>query len=283
MICPAIAIASSTSARKIQSWNEIWNAPSSASPKRATTAPASRKAAISDAVRDEEELPDRDQAASERDDRRQVVPADVTDDEPDEAGAHARLRDRGPPGGALDPPVEAVDEEQLEDDVEEVAEDDQDERRAQLRDAAQVPLAAEREEERRDADRDDAEVRRRLVGRLPLDADERGDRPREERDRHGEHDADAEREPQRLRPELPGDGVLARAGRARDLRGRPVLQEVERREDAERRRGGAERRELRRVRDGRRSRCRRGCTAARPRARPAPGARAGGSRRRTAT
>ena len=37
---PAIAIASSTSARKIQSWNAIWCAPIAASPKRAATAPA---------------------------------------------------------------------------------------------------------------------------------------------------------------------------------------------------------------------------------------------------
>ena len=48
---PAIAIASRTKARKIQSWNAIWCAAREASPKRAITAPASVKAASSDAVR----------------------------------------------------------------------------------------------------------------------------------------------------------------------------------------------------------------------------------------
>ena len=57
MIWPAIAIASSTSARNSQSWNEIWYAPSSASPKRATTAPASRNAQISAVVRAKMNLP----------------------------------------------------------------------------------------------------------------------------------------------------------------------------------------------------------------------------------
>ena len=92
---------------------------------------------------------------------------------------------------------------------------------------------------------DDAEIRRRVVGRLPLDADERDDRRREERDRGGEHDPDREREPERLRAELAGDRVLAGPCRPRDLGGRPVLEEVERREHGERRRRGAERGELR--------------------------------------
>ena len=41
--CPAIAMASSTSARNTNSWNAIWCAPSESSPTRASTAPATRK------------------------------------------------------------------------------------------------------------------------------------------------------------------------------------------------------------------------------------------------
>jgi hypothetical protein len=48
---PAIAIASRTKARKIQSWNAIWCAASDASPNRAITAPASVNALRSAAVR----------------------------------------------------------------------------------------------------------------------------------------------------------------------------------------------------------------------------------------
>ena len=49
--CPAIAIASSTSARKTNSWKAIWCAASESSPTRASTAPATRKEPYSEAVR----------------------------------------------------------------------------------------------------------------------------------------------------------------------------------------------------------------------------------------
>src|SRR4029079_16944786 len=66
MIWPAIATASSTSARNSQSWNDTWYAPSSASPIRATTAPASRNAAIRAVVRRKMNAPtDRSRSASE--------------------------------------------------------------------------------------------------------------------------------------------------------------------------------------------------------------------------
>ena len=67
---------------------------------------------------------------------------------------------------------------------------------------------------------------------------------------HGEErrdgDAEREREPDRLRAEPPRRLLLAGSARARDLRGRPVLEEVEDRERAaEDRERDAERGELR--------------------------------------
>ena len=59
-----------------------------------------------------------------------------------------------------DPPVEAVDEQQLENEVRDVPGDEDDERRPQVGDTAQVALRAEREERGREADRGDAQVRR---------------------------------------------------------------------------------------------------------------------------
>ena len=49
--CPAIAIASSTSARKTHSWNAIWCAPSDAAPIRASTAEPTRNEPVSAVVR----------------------------------------------------------------------------------------------------------------------------------------------------------------------------------------------------------------------------------------
>ena len=111
MICPAIAIASSTSARKIQSWKAIWCAASDASPKRAAiTAPASMNAAMSAAVRTKMYRPTHESRRIEaRCGRSPAARAAEHDDH--ERGAHAELRDHRPPRGALDPPVEAVDEE----------------------------------------------------------------------------------------------------------------------------------------------------------------------------
>ena len=49
--CPAIAIASSTSARNTHSWNAIWCAPSDAAPIRASTADPIRNEPVSAVVR----------------------------------------------------------------------------------------------------------------------------------------------------------------------------------------------------------------------------------------
>src|SRR5262249_21308665 len=71
-------------------------------------------------------------------------------------------------------------------------------------------------------------------------------RHREGGDQPGDNDPEGEGEPDRLGAELSSDGGLAGATGTCDLRGRPVLQEVEDREDtAEDRRRDAEGRELR--------------------------------------
>ena len=163
----------------------------------------------------------------------------------DERRPHPELCNRGSPRRALDPPVEAVDEEELENDVRDVAGDEDDERRPQVGDAAEVALRSEREERGGEADGRDAEVRDGVVGRLPVAAHERDELRRERRQQRGDGDAERDREPYRLRAEPPRRLLLPRPARARDLRGRPVLEEVEDRErpaeDGER---DAERREL---------------------------------------
>ncbi len=73
------------------------------------------------------------------------------------------LRDRCSRRRAGDPPVEDVDEEDLEDEVRDVRDDDDLERPAQVRDAAEVALSCERDERRGQADRGDPEVRERVV------------------------------------------------------------------------------------------------------------------------
>jgi len=112
----------------------IWCAPISASPPRARTEAATRKHAKSAAVRTH--------LFPARPARRRVW-AEELDDERD---PHSGLRDRGSGRAAGDPPVEAVDEEQLEDEVRDVRDDDDLERPAEVRDAAQVALAGQRDE-----------------------------------------------------------------------------------------------------------------------------------------
>ena len=153
----------------------------------------------------------------------------------DERRAHPELRDRRSPRRALDPPVEAVDE---------------DAPRARgsttfpaMRTTSGVrrsatprryPCAAEREERGREADRGDPQVRDGVVRGLALAAHERDELLGEHGDERRDGDAEREREPDRLRAEPSRGLLLAGAARARDLRGRPVLEEVEDREDARR-------------------------------------------------
>ena len=80
-----------------------------------------------------------------------------------EGDAHAGLRDCGSGRGALDPPVEDVHEEHLEDDVHEVRNDDDLERAAHARDAAEIALARQRDQRSGQPDRRDPEVREGVV------------------------------------------------------------------------------------------------------------------------
>ena len=77
----------------------------------------------------------------------------------EERQAHAQLSDHGAPRGARQPPAEAVDEQQLEHDVDRVRDDEDLQRRGQVADPAQVSLAGAREHERR------ARRARRCAGR----------------------------------------------------------------------------------------------------------------------
>src|SRR5262249_50066594 len=80
---------------------------------------------------------------------------------------------------------------------------------------------------------------------LPLAADQRDERNRERGNESRDRDPEREREPDGLGPEPPRGVVLAGASRPRDLGGRPVLKEVEDREErAEDRRRDPERGEL---------------------------------------
>ena len=223
---PAIAIASRTNARKIQSWKAIWCAASEASPNRAITAPASVNALSNAVVRTKMWRPiTSSRRISSRDTPR--VTSCGTEDDNDERRAHPRLRDHGPPRRALDPPAEAVDEQHLEHDVDGVRGDHDHERRLQVGDPAQVPLPAEREERERKPERRDPHVRDGVVGRVAVAAHQLDDLRRERDHTGGDREAEAERQPERLRTEAVRDRRLPRSRGAPDLRRRPVLEEVE--------------------------------------------------------
>ena len=150
----------------------------------------------------------------------------------DEGGAHARLRDRSARGRAGDPPAEAVDEQQLEAEVDEVRDDDDLERAPQVRDAAQVALSGEGDERAGKPERGDPEVDVRVVARLAARAEAAEERAGERLAGAGQREADPERDPERLRREPRRPLLPARAGGARDDGGRPVGEEVEDREGA---------------------------------------------------
>ena len=197
--CPAIAIASSTSARKMKSWNAIWCAPSDGAPTRASTAEATRNDASSARRAHRDLAADLHQRADAVEPRR--LPARRARLHPHERAAHPGLGDHRAPRRAREPPVEAVDEQQLEHDVDRVRGDEDQQRRAQVRHPAQVALAGRGEHEERRAERRDPQVQHGAVEDLPLGAHQLRDRPREQEREQREHDADREPEPQRLRAE----------------------------------------------------------------------------------
>ena len=167
----------------MKSWNAIWCAPIAASPDRVATAPARTNDPMSAVVRMKIHFPSESTRRASRSRSTRLARLEPAQDRDDERRAHPELRDRRPPRRALDPPAEAVHEQHLEDHVHDVPGDDDDERRPQVGDPAQVALPAEREEGRRKPDRGDPEIRDRVVRGLPLAADERDERLREDRDR----------------------------------------------------------------------------------------------------
>ena len=155
-----------------------------------------------------------------------------------EGRAHARLRDHGSPGRAGEPPVEAVDEQDLEHDVRQVRHHDDLQRPPQVRDAAQVALARQSDQRERQAARADAQIEDRQAAG-PVAAAEGMYRGLRERQREQEqHDADARGQPEGLGRQPPGHHLLARPVVASHLRGGAVGQEVEEREAAGEQRGG---------------------------------------------
>jgi hypothetical protein len=165
---------------------------------------------------------------------------------PDEKrSAHRGLRDRGARSRARDSPAEAVDEEHDEDHVQPVRRHFDHERRAEVRDAAKVALPAEYEKRGRETEDRDSEIGDRVLGGLSVPAHERNELLGGQRDPNCHRAPEAERQPEGLRAEPVSR--LPRAGSrcARHLRGRPVGEEVEHREDAaEQEPGDPERRQL---------------------------------------
>ena len=159
-------------------------------------------------------------------------------DDRDETDPHSQLRDRSAPRRAADSPVEPVDEQDLEHDVDRISEDHDDERRLEIRDPAQIALPAEREKSRGQPDRCDAEVGHGVGRGSVLAAHEVDERLGQCCDERRDDDSEREGEPDGLRTQPPRSRRLARSTCASDLRGRSVLEEVEDRKDGAQDGGG---------------------------------------------
>ena len=230
--CAAIANASRTSAMNTNRPNATWCAASGASPIRAQDG-AGRREGGQERGRPQEQLPRDPHERADELRRRPAVDARPAgaQQEPRERRAHAELGEHRADRRAVQAPLEAVDEEHLEDDVRGLRGRHDDERRAQVADAAQVSLTGERDERERQPERREAQVARREVPGLAVAAEQRDERV-------GEHQA----RPARWRRRSPsashsacaakpaGAPDLAGAVQAGDLRRRPVGQE-----DAQRR------------------------------------------------
>ncbi len=171
---------------KIHSWNAIWCAASGASPIRVTTTPARTNEAISETVRMKMNLPSESRRRARAGRRPAFDEPDPAQDRDDHRDSHARLRDDRSPRGALDPEIEAVDERDLENQVDDVAGDHDQQRRAEIGDATEEALAADREEGRRNPERRDPQVGDRVGRRRALGPEEIHDPAREQRDRERE-------------------------------------------------------------------------------------------------
>ncbi len=244
--CPAMAIASSTSARKPKICIPIWWAPSDQCVH-----------ASEDGAGDEERQVERggaqDQGAAHPHQRAHHVRVRAApggaDGRPQQAGgegdAHPRLGDHRPPCRADQAPVEDVDEHELQDDVDEVGDHHDHQRPAQVADPALIALAGEGDERPGQPDRTDAQERRRHLADVAVPTEQPHDRAREHRRERGDEDADADSQPQRLRGHRRRPLLLARAVQPGDLGGHPVGEEVaERRQRREDRAGQRESRQL---------------------------------------
>ena len=165
-----------------------------------------------------------------------------------ERAAHPDLRDHGAGRRAVEPPVEPVDEQHLQQRVGQLGGGDDDERRPQVPDAAQMPLPGEGDEREREPQGGDAQVALRELAGLAVPADEMDHRAREGDADDRDRQADRQREPERLRRELPRALLLPGAVQPRDLCRRPVGEEdAQPGERREHRRGERQRGELRRA------------------------------------
>ena len=147
------------------------------------------------------------------------------------------------------PQSQPVDEQHLQERVRDLGGGDDDERRPQVADAAQMPLAGEGDEREREPQRGDAQVALGELAGLAAPADERGSSAPRGRCRGPRSPG---RSPARARAPAPraapARSLLAGAVQPRDLRGRPVGQEdAQPGERREHRRGERERGELRRA------------------------------------
>ena len=230
---------------KMKSSKAIWWAPSGASPIRASTDAATRNDAYSAAVRTKIWRPTRSIGRISAS-RGRFESACGRSSSTDERDSHPGLRDRGARRGARHAPAEAVDEQHLQDQVDDVRHDDDLERTAQVRDAAQVTLAGERDQRGRQPQRCDPEVEEREIARPSVRRRARAGAALRRLADDQQHGADRDRDPQRLRRQARGTLGLARAARTRDDGRRAVREEVEDRERAgEDRAGEPERGDLR--------------------------------------
>src|SRR3954451_3277679 len=126
--------------------------------------------------------------------------------------------------------MEDVDEDELEDEIEQVRGDDDLERPAQIRDAAQIALAREGDERRRQAHRRDPEVGEREVAGPAVAAEAREERLGDDLAADEQNEPDAEGGPERLRGDPGGFVLSARPRCACHDRRRPIREKVEDRE-----------------------------------------------------
>jgi hypothetical protein len=147
-------------------------------------------------------------------------------DHDEEGDPGRRLGDHGRPRGARDAEVEADDQHQFEDQIQQVGRDEDHERRAVVGGAALDALRGERDQYERDPDGGDAEVLDRMVAHLPGAAEHDHQRLREDDERGNRDDAHENRQPHRLYTDGRRSGRPSGAEAAGDLLRRAVGEEV---------------------------------------------------------